>query len=80
MEEKGRNEAWRETLRKSMNPKERTAIERVHMNELSGDYRCHNSEEVNQGLTLQQAMQEAKRCFKFFINGNNSSKGISTKD
>ena len=62
MEEKGRNEAWRETLRKSMNPKERTAIERVHMNELSGDYRCHNSEEVNQGLTLQQAMQEAKRC------------------
>ena len=62
MEEKGRNEAWRETLRKSMNPKERTAIERVHMNELSGDYRSHNSEEVNQGLTLQQAMQEAKRC------------------
>lgn len=62
MEEKGRNEAWRETLRKSMNPKERTAIERVHMNELSGEYRCHNSEEVNQGLTLQQAMQEAKRC------------------
>ena len=62
MEEKGRNEAWRETLRKSMNPKERTAMERVHMNELSGEYRCHNSEEVNQGLTLQQAMQEAKRC------------------
>ena len=62
MEEKGRNEAWRETLRKSMNPKERTAIERVHMNELSGEYRSHNSEEVNQGLTLEQAMQEARRC------------------
>src|SRR5574344_1819731 len=62
MEEKGRNEAWRETLRKSMNPKERTAIERVHMNELSGEYRCHNSEEVNQGLTKEQALTEAKRC------------------
>jgi len=62
MEEKGRTENWREALRKAMNPKERVAIERVHMNELSGEYRSHNSEEVNQGLTLEQAMQEARRC------------------
>lgn len=62
MEEQGRKSAWREDLRKSINPKERAAIERVQMNELSGEYRSHNSEEVNLGLTLEQAMQEARRC------------------
>ena len=62
MEEQGRKSAWREALRKSINPKERAAIERVQMNELSGEYRSQNSEEVNLGLTLEQAMQEARRC------------------
>ena len=62
MEEQGRKSAWREDLRKSINPKERAAIERVQMNELSGEYRSQNSEEVNLGLTLEQAMQEARRC------------------
>ena len=57
-----RNEAWREELRIAMKPKERMAIERVMMNELDGEYRSKNSEEVNQGLTMEQALLEAKRC------------------
>ncbi len=57
-----RTAPWREDLRKSMKAKERTDISRVHMNELDPEYRSHNREEVNQGLTLEQAMQEAKRC------------------
>ena len=62
MEEQNRNAALREALRKTKNPKERAAIERVKMSELSGDYRSHNSEEVNQGLTAEQAVLEATRC------------------
>ena len=57
-----RNAPWREELRKSMKAKERTDIPRVHMPELNAEYRSHNYEEVNQGLTVEQAMQEAKRC------------------
>ena len=57
-----RQEAWREALRKSMKAKDRTDMPRVAMNELAADYRSHNREEVNQGLTKEQAMQEAKRC------------------
>ena len=57
-----RSEPWRETLRKSMKNKERTDIPRVHMNELDATYRSHNKEEVNIGLTAEQAQQEAKRC------------------
>lgn len=57
-----RNTPWREALRQSMKPKERVTIERVKMNELDGEYRSHNSEEVNQGLTKEQALVEAKRC------------------
>lgn len=55
-------EAWREELRRAMKPKERMAIERVKMTELAGDYRNKNSEEVNCGLTREQALLEAKRC------------------
>lgn len=57
-----RNEAWREALRQSMKPKERMALERVKMTELPGDYRNKNTEEVNQGLTKEQALLEARRC------------------
>lgn len=57
-----RKQEWRETLRKSMKAKDRTDIPRVHMNELDADYRSHNKEEVNQGLTREQALNEAKRC------------------
>lgn len=53
---------WREELRKSMKAKERTDLPRVKMNELDAQYRSHNREEVNQGLTKEQALQEAKRC------------------
>ena len=58
-----RNSEWREALRKSMKPKERTLIERCEMPELAPDYRRHQlREEVNQGLTMEQALTEAKRC------------------
>ncbi len=54
---------WREELRKSMKPKERTLIPRVHMNELDPEYRSHSrKEEVNLGLNEEQALTEAKRC------------------
>lgn len=58
-----RSAQWREDLRKSLSPKERTAIERVKMPELAADYRVTTlSEEVNSGLTRQQAATEASRC------------------
>ena len=58
-----RNSEWREALRKSMKAKERTTIERCEMPELAPDYRRHQlREEVNQGLTMEQALTEAKRC------------------
>ena len=58
-----RKAPWREALRKSMKPKERTAIERVIMPELNPEYRATTRlEEVNKGLTKEMAMTEAKRC------------------
>lgn len=58
-----RKAPWREALRKSMKPKERTAIERVIMPELDPEYRATTRlEEVNKGLTKEMAMTEAKRC------------------
>ncbi len=58
-----RNAAWREDLRKAMKPKERTAIERCIMPELDPVYRrSSRKEEVNQGLSEEQALLEAKRC------------------
>ena len=63
VDENGRDAAWRKELRKSMKPKERTAIPRVVMNELEPEYRSHSrKEEVNLGLTSEQAVMEAKRC------------------
>ena len=54
---------WRQDLRKAMKPKERMAIERVVMPELEADYRSTKlREEVNQGLTPEQAQREAQRC------------------
>ncbi len=58
-----RKAPWREELRKSMKPKERTQIERVVMPELDPVYRATTrTEEVNKGLTKQMALTEAKRC------------------
>ena len=58
-----RNAEWRQELRKSMKAKERAAIERVIMPELDPVYRATTRiEEVNTGLTSEQALVEAKRC------------------
>ena len=58
-----RNAEWRTELRKSMKPKERTAIPRVIMPELDPVYRATTrTEEVNIGLTPEMALTEAKRC------------------
>ena len=58
-----RSEPWREELRKSKKNKERTDIPRVHMHELDAAYRSHSrKEEVNLGLTAEQALLEAQRC------------------
>ena len=57
-----RAEQWREELRKSKKAKERTDIPRVKMKELDPAYRVTNREEVNCGLTPEQAVLEATRC------------------
>lgn len=58
-----RNAPYREELRKSMKAKERTQIERCKMPELDPVYRATTRvEEVNQGLSVEQAITEAKRC------------------
>lgn len=58
-----RNAQWRKDLRTSMKPKERNAIPRVNMPELDPAYRATTRlEEVNQGLTKEMALMEAKRC------------------
>jgi glutamate synthase (NADPH/NADH) small chain len=57
-----RNEIWREELRKSIKPKERMATERLHMPEVDPAVRRTNNQEVNQGLSAEQAVVEASRC------------------
>lgn len=58
----GRDAAWRVALRDAMPAKERTAIPRVKMPELSPQVRVTNFEEVNRGLTPEQALTESTRC------------------
>ena len=58
-----RNSAWRKELAGSMKAKERSEIERCVMGELDPAYRATTrTEEVNTGLTVEQALTEAKRC------------------
>ncbi len=58
-----RKAPYREEIRKAMKPKERTQIERCQMPELDPVYRATTRvEEVNTGLTIEQALTEAKRC------------------
>ena len=57
-----RNEQWRVDLRNSKTPKERTAIQRVEMPQLDPAYRITCNEEVNQGISEEQAVLEATRC------------------
>ena len=57
-----RNADWRKELQATMKPKDRTLIERCVMSELDPVYRATTrTEEVNQGLTEEQALTEAKR-------------------
>lgn len=53
---------WRVELRTQLKAKDRTAIERVHMPEFDPIIRSRNNEEVNCGLSVEQAMKEAQRC------------------
>lgn len=58
----GRNAEWRKALRDAMPAKERSAIPRVVMPQLDPEYRITCNEEVNQGLSEEQALLEATRC------------------
>ncbi len=54
---------WRKELRLQMKPKERATLKRVKMPELDPEYRATTRyEEVDQGLTREMALLEAKRC------------------
>lgn len=58
-----RDAPWRKALQQSMKAKDRTQIERCVMGELDPVYRATTrTEEVNVGLTVDQALTEAKRC------------------
>lgn len=57
-----RQEEWRVKLRESLKAKERTAIQRTEMPVEQGDARNSINREVNKGLSMEQAMIEAKRC------------------
>ncbi|MBD5322942.1 MAG: NADPH-dependent glutamate synthase [Bacteroides sp.] len=57
-----REAAWRVALRSEKSAKERTSIPRVVMPMLPADYRVTCNEEVNQGLSAEQAVLEASRC------------------
>lgn len=57
-----RDAAWRVALRNEKSAKERTSIPRVVMPMLSAEYRITCNEEVNQGLSAEQALVEASRC------------------
>ena len=57
-----RSQSWREELRNVMKNKQRVAIPRVKMGELDPKYRITCNEEVNVGLSSEQAVMESKRC------------------
>jgi len=58
-----RKAPWRIALAAQMKPKERREIRRVVMPELDAAYRATTrTEEVNQGITMEQAITEAHRC------------------
>ncbi len=53
---------WREELRKTLKNKERTNLLRVKMPEVDATVRSRTYDEVNLGLTPEQAQAEAQRC------------------
>jgi len=62
MEEVAAMDAYKQAL-EPLKPKDRVAIPRVKMNELAPEVRVKSLHaEVNQGLTMEQAVTEAHRC------------------
>ena len=57
-----REDSWRKELRDALSAKERTSIPRATMSMLAPEVRIHCNEEVNQGLSADQAHVEATRC------------------
>lgn len=57
-----RDTKWREELRNSLGAKQRTSIPRAVMPQLNAAYRITCNHEVNQGLSVGQALIEASRC------------------
>ena len=57
-----RAQPWREELRKTIKNKERTDLVRVKMPEVDAVVRSRTYDEVNLGLTWEQARAEAQRC------------------
>lgn len=58
-----RDSQWRKDIQMSMKGKERAQIKRCEMGELDPKYRATTrTEEVNIGLTAEQALIESKRC------------------
>lgn len=57
-----RDAEWRKELRDAIPAKQRTSIPRASMPMLDPTHRIHSNEEVNQGLTAEQARMEATRC------------------
>ncbi len=57
-----RAQAWREELRKKISAKDRSNMDRVSMPEQDPIARSKNYEEVNMGITKEQAIAESHRC------------------
>ena len=57
-----RKAEWRDAIRKEMTSKARTLVPRIHMIEEDPNVRNKSNVEVNKGLTLELALQEASRC------------------
>ena len=57
-----RDSEWRGELRSRYSTKQRTSLPRVKMPEIDASYRVTCNDEVNQGLSIDQAVLEARRC------------------
>ena len=57
-----RSAPWREELRKVIKNKDRTKMTRVVMSSVDPEVRSRNYQEVNLGLSVEQAIAEAQRC------------------
>ena len=57
-----RTTPWREEIRKAIRNKDRTQMTRVIMGSIDPEVRSRNYQEVNLGLTEEQAVAEAQRC------------------